>query len=57
MPSLVARDDFLPALAMPLVRRSVSAFSRSPPASVERAFAIHHARVGFFAELFDEFED
>src|SRR4249920_55095 len=33
IPSLVAREDFLLALAMPLVRRSVSALSRSPPAS------------------------
>src|SRR5205814_1960968 len=34
MPSLVARDAFLLALAIPLVRKIVSAFTRSPSASV-----------------------
>src|ERR1700681_3745455 len=34
MPSLVAREALLLALAIPLVRRIVSAFSKSPPASV-----------------------
>src|SRR5439155_15452570 len=33
MPSLVARDAFLLALAIPLVRKIVSAFARSPSAS------------------------
>src|SRR6516162_5415317 len=33
IPSLVARDAFLLALAIPLVRRIVSALVRSPPAS------------------------
>src|SRR5262252_8557298 len=33
MPSLVARDAFLLALAMPLVRKIVSALVKSPPAS------------------------
>src|SRR3989442_4021341 len=35
MPSLVARDAFLLALAIPLVRKIVSAFARSPSASVK----------------------
>ena len=55
MPSFVARDAFLLALAMPFVRKIASAFSRSPFASVKRAFAIHHTGVGFFAELLNEF--
>src|SRR6478672_5609817 len=33
MPSFAVREAFLPALAMPFVRRMVSAFSRLPPAS------------------------
>src|SRR5579864_181907 len=33
MPSLVARDDFLSALAIPFVRKIVSAFAKSPLAS------------------------
>src|SRR6478672_4662362 len=33
MPSLVAREAFLLAPAMPLVRKCASAFSRSPPHS------------------------
>src|SRR6202035_4967874 len=33
MPSFVTRDAFLPALAIPLVRKIVSALARSPPAS------------------------
>src|SRR6266487_3713865 len=32
-PSFVAREAFFPALAIPLVRKMVSAFSRSPPLS------------------------
>src|SRR6267154_4819425 len=35
MPSFVARDAFLLALAIPLVRKIVSAFARSPSASVK----------------------
>ena len=55
MPSLVARDAFLLALAIPLVRRIVSAFVQIAAGFFQGAFAIHHARVGFLAKLFDDF--
>ncbi len=54
MPSFVAREDFLLAPAIPFVRKIASAFSRSPLGFRERAFAIHHAGVGFFAQLLNE---
>ena len=57
MPSLVARDAFLLALAMPLVRRIVFGLFQIAARFGQRAFAIHHAGVGFFAELFNEFGD
>ena len=54
MPSLVARDAFLPALAMPFRAQERFGLLQVAAGLRQRPLAIHHAGVGFFAELLDE---
>ena len=51
MPSFVARDAFLLALAMPFRPQNRLGLFEIAAALGQSAFAIHHARVGFLAKL------
>ena len=53
MPSLVAREDFLLGAGDALGAQNRLRFLEIAAGFGERAFAIHHARVGFLAELFN----
>ena len=54
MPSLVAREDFLLGAGDPFGAQKRFSFVEIASGLGQGALAIHEARVGFLAELFDE---